>query len=86
MVVGLVVFRKWGDAAVGFHVLSEGAGVGVTLVTAPEFAEVRLVASMNMAVLLAVGTVGEPAVTSGKLTWKWFLSCKESKMSISKIL
>lgn len=54
--------------------LPEGAGVGVALVAAPEFAEVWLVTGVDMAVLLAVGTVGESAVTSGKLTGEGFLS------------
>lgn len=62
----------------GFHVLPERAGVCVALVAAPEFAEVWLVTGVDMAVLLAVGTVGESAVTSGKLTGEGFLSCMGS--------
>lgn len=58
----------------GFHVLPEGAGVSVALVAAPELAEVWLVAGVDMAVLLAVGTVGESPVTTGKLTGEGLLS------------
>lgn len=58
----------------GFHVLPERAGVSVALVAAPELAEVWLVAGVDMAVLLAVGTVGESPVTTGKLTGEGLLS------------
>lgn len=54
------------------HVLSEGAGVRVGLVT--HFAEIGLVGSVHMHVLFAVAAVCKAPVTALKFTLKWFFT------------
>ncbi len=46
----------------------------VALVAAVDAAKVRLVTGVHMHVLLAVGTVGKPAVATVKLTLKRLLT------------
>jgi len=60
--------------AVDFHVLPQGAWVRVGLVTAPHLAVVRLVAGVDVGVLLPVAAVGKFSVTAVKLTLEGFLS------------
>ncbi len=60
--------------AVHFHVLPQRAGVRVGLVTAADFAVVRLVTGVDVGVLLPVAAVGEFSVTAVKLALERFLS------------
>lgn len=83
MVAPSVDGRGWGRLAVDFHVLSQGAGMRVRLVTAAHFAVVRLVARVDVGVLLSVAAVGEFSVASVKFTFKWLLPWKEDSMSTS---
>ena len=71
--------RGRGRLAVDFHVLPQGAGVCVCLVTAPYFAVVRLVTRVDVGVLLPVTTVGKFPVTTVKLTFERFLPWKRWK-------
>lgn len=60
--------------AVHLHVLPQGAGVRVGLVTAAHFAVIRLVAGVDVGVLLPVAAVGEFSVAAVELTLERFLS------------
>ena len=46
----------------------------VGLVASPDFAVVRLVAGVDMRVLLSITGVGKPSVAAIKLTFEWFLT------------
>jgi len=61
--------------AVHLHVFPQRAGVRVGLVAAPHLAVVRLVAGVDVGVLLAVAAVGEPSVAPVKLTFEGLLAC-----------
>ena len=63
-----------GVLAVDLHVFPERGGVGVGLVTAPDLAVVRLVAGVDVRVLLSITGVGEPSVAAIKLTFERFLT------------
>lgn len=67
---------RWG-LAVHLHVLPQRARVCVGLVTASDFAVVRLVAGVDVRVLLPVAAVGEFSVTAFKLALERFLSWKK---------
>lgn len=68
---------RWRGLAVDLHVLSQGAGVCVGLVAAPHLAVVRLVAGVDVRVLLPVAAVGKFSVTAVELTLKRFLSLSD---------
>ena len=51
----------------------------VGLVASPDFAVVRLVGRMDVAVLLPVARVGKTSVATVKLALERFLSCKEQE-------
>ena len=63
-----------GVLAVDLHVFPERGGMGVGLVTAPDLAVVRLVAGVDVRVLLSITGVGEPPVAAIKFTFEWFLT------------
>ena len=65
---------RWWGLTVYLHVFPQGAGVCVGLVTSPHLAVVRLVAGVNVRVLLPVAAVGEFSVAAVKLTLEGFLS------------
>lgn len=58
-----------------FHVLSQRAGVRVTLVTPAHLAHIRLVARVHVRMFLAVAAVGETPLTALELTSERFLAC-----------
>lgn len=60
-----------------FHVLSQRAGVRVTLVTPAHLAHIRLVARVHVRMLLAVAAVGETPLTALELTSERFLAWGE---------
>lgn len=60
--------------AVHLHVLPQRAGVRVGLVAAADFAVVRLVAGVDVGVLLPVAAVGEFSVAAVELALERFLS------------
>lgn len=62
--------------AVHFHVLPQRARVRVGLVAAAHFAVVRLVAGVDVGVLLPVAAVGEFSVAAVKLALERFLPLK----------
>ena len=63
-----------GVLAVHLHVLPQAGRVGVGLVAAPHLAVVRLVAGVDVRVLLSITGVGEPPVAAIKFTFEWFLT------------
>lgn len=63
--------------AVHFHVFPQRARVCVGFVTAAHFAVVRLVAGVDVRVLLPVAAVGEFSVTAVKFALERFLSLKK---------
>ena len=76
-VVVELVFGK--DLAVDLHVLPEGRRVRVGLVAAAHFAVVRLVGSVDVRMLLAIGRVGEAAIASVEFTFERFFSWRRRK-------
>ena len=63
-----------GVLAVDLEVFPEGGGMCVGLVAASHLAVVRLVAGVDMRVLLSITGVGEPSVAAIKLTFERFLT------------
>ena len=63
-----------GVLAVDLHVFPERGRMCVGLVAASDFAVVRLVAGVDVRVLLSITGVGEPSVAAIKLTFEWFLT------------
>ena len=63
-----------GVLAVDLEVFPEGGGMCVGLVAASHLAVVRLVAGVDMRVLLSITGVGEPSVAAIELTFEWFLT------------
>lgn len=61
----------------GPHVLPQGAGVRVALITVLVFAKVGFVVHMYMHVFLAVRAVGETSITATKFTLEWFFTYDE---------
>lgn len=72
--------------AVHFHVLPQRARVRVGLVAAAHLAVVRLVAGVDVRVLLPVAAVGEFPVTAVELALEWFLSFGWEKDKIQSVL
>ncbi len=71
--------------AVNLHVFAQRARVCVRLVTTPHFTEVRLIACVDVRVLLPVTAVGEFPVTAIKLTFERFLTWQRRKKQSNKI-
>ena len=63
-----------GVLAVDLHVFPERGRMCVGLVASPDFAVVRLVAGVDVRVLLSITGVGEPSVAAIKLTFERFLT------------
>ena len=63
-----------GVLAVDLHVFPERGGMSVGLVTPPDLAVVRLVAGVDVRVLLSITGVGEPSVAPVKFTFEGFLT------------
>lgn len=62
-----------------FHVFPQRARVGVGFVTAADFAVVRLVAGVDVGVLLPVAAVGEFSVAAVELALERFLPWNEGE-------
>lgn len=77
--VGDVGGRGRRGLAVHFHVLPQRARVRVGFVASADLAVVRLVAGVDVGVLLPVAAVGEFSVTAVKLALERFLSLKEEE-------
>lgn len=73
--VGDVGGRGRRGLAVHLHVFAQGARVRVGLVTAANFAVVRLVAGVDVGVLLSVAAVGELSVAAVELALERLLPC-----------
>ena len=61
---------------VHLHVFAQRTGVSVALITTLHLAVVRLIAGVNMRVLLPIGAVCKPAITAFIFALEWLLSCK----------
>lgn len=55
------------------HVFAEGTRVRVALVTTANFAVIGLVTGVDVAVFLAIRTVGKAAIAALELALEWFL-------------
>lgn len=60
------------------HVLAQGAGMRVGLVAAADLAVVRLVAGVDVGVLLSVAAVGELPVAAVEFAFKGLLPCRQT--------
>lgn len=78
---GLVAGARRRGFAVHFHVFSQGAGVGVGLVTASHFAVVGFVAGVDVRVLLPVTAVGEASVAALEFAFERLLPCRRQRAS-----
>lgn len=65
--------------AVNLHVFAQGTRVCVRFVTTPHFTEVRLIARVDVRVLLPVTAVGEFPVTAIKLAFERLLTLQRRK-------
>lgn len=63
-----------GLGAVQLHVLPQGAGVGVTLIAAPDLAHVGFIAGVDVRVFLSVAAVREPPAAALELAFKGFFT------------
>lgn len=59
------------------HMLPKTGWMCIGLITAPDFAVVRFIAGMHMAVFFPITRVGKPTITTLKLTFERFLSCNK---------
>lgn len=84
--VGDVGGRGWRGFAMHFHVLPQRARVRVRFVTATDLAVVRLVAGVDVRVLLPVAAVGEFSVTSVKFALERFLPWKEGQADTVSVM
>lgn len=66
--------RRRRRLAVDFHVFPERTRMCVRLVTAAYFAVVRLVGSVDVRVLLAIGRIGEASVAAFEFAFEWFFA------------
>lgn len=68
-----------GRLAVYLHVLPQGAGVGVGLVTASDLTVVGLVAGVHVGVFLPITAVGELPVTAIEFTFERLFPCNKTQ-------
>lgn len=64
------------------HVLPQGAGVSVALITSSDLTHVRFVAGMYVRVFLSVAAVGKPPAAASKLTFKGLFTCMRSLVDL----
>ena len=70
----VIAFGELSLVAVELHVLSQGARVGVTLVAAPDLANVGFVTGVHVRMLLSVAAVCKPPVAALEITFKRFFT------------
>lgn len=70
----VTAFGVVGLVAVELHVLSQGAWVGVTFVTAPDLAHVGFITGVHVRMLLSVAAVRKPPVAALELTFERFFT------------